>query len=430
MAISKNHQGKAHRVATLMVHTSPLEQAGIGDAGGMNIYVVESAKKMAASGVEVDIFTRATKSGLPEKIDIAPGVSVRHLEAGPYEGISKDELPSQLCALTSSFMQVESRFPRGYYDVIHSHYWISGQLGWMVSERTGIPLIHTMHTMAKVKNLSLAENEKPEPTMRAIGEEQVVRASKALIANTDAEAAALVSLYGACPDDVYVVAPGVDLSTFKIGPGKKATREKLNIAPDALVLTFVGRIQPHKGPDVLIRAAAEMVKHSPFLRSKLAVLIIGGASGNGQGEPERLRQLAKFLAVEDIVHFMPPVAREDLPDWYRASDLVCVPSYSESFGLVALEAQACGTPVVATAVGGLRTAVADGISGSLVDGHDPRAWSAVISRLLVEPQRRVLLSMGAVEHAAKFGWDATARGILDVYDRVLSGAEVTSIRLA
>ena len=413
-----------------MVHTSPLEQAGIGDAGGMNIYVVESAKKMAASGVEVDIFTRSTQSGLPEVVELAPGVNVRHLEAGPYEGISKDELPSQLCALTSSFMHVEARFPRGYYDVIHSHYWISGQLGWMVSERTGIPLIHTMHTMAKVKNLSLAENESPEPNTRAIGEEQVVRASKALIANTDAEAAALVSLYGACPDDVYVVAPGVDLSTFKIGAGKKVTREKLNIAPDALVLTFVGRIQPHKGPDVLIRAAAEMVKHSPFLRAKLAVLIIGGASGNGAEEPERLKALTKFLGVEDIVHFMAPVPRADLPDWYRASDLVCVPSYSESFGLVALEAQACGTPVVATAVGGLRTAVADGISGSLVDGHDPRAWSAVISRLLVEPQRRVLLSMGAVEHASKFGWDATARGILDVYDRVLSSEATSNIRLA
>lgn len=430
MASAKSRLTKANRVATLMVHTSPLEQAGVGDAGGMNVYVVETAKKMAASGVEVDIFTRATKSGLPDVVEIAPGVNVRHLEAGPYEGISKDELPSQLCALTSSFMHVEARFPQGYYDIIHSHYWISGQLGWMVSERTGIPLVHTMHTMAKVKNLSLAENESPEPNTRAIGEEQVVRASKALIANTDAEAAALVSLYSACPDDVYVVAPGVDLSTFKIGAGKKATREKLNIAPDAMVVTFVGRIQPHKGPDVLIRAAAEMVKHSPFLRPKLAILIIGGASGNGVGEPERLRTLTKFLGVEDIVHFMPPIPRADLPDWYRASDLVCVPSYSESFGLVALEAQACGTPVVATAVGGLRTAVADGISGSLVDGHDPRAWSAVISRLLVEPQRRVLLSMGAVEHAAKFGWDATARGILDVYDRVLSSAEVANVRLA
>ncbi len=413
-----------------MLHTSPLEQAGIGDAGGMNVYVVESAKRIAASGVAVDIYTRANKSGLPEKVEIADGVTVRHLEAGPYDGITKDELPSQICAMMSSFMHQEARLTPRYYDLIHSHYWISGQLGWLVSERLGIPLVHTMHTMAKVKNLSLAEGEKPEPQTRAIGEEQVVGASAALIANTAAESASLVSLYDACPDNVFVVPPGVDLSTYKLNGGKSASRKKLNIREDALILSFVGRIQPHKGPDVLIRAVAEMLKHTPVLRAKLKTFIIGGASGNGSQEPERLRALTKFLGVEDVIEFMPPVAHNELSDWYRASDLVCVPSYSESFGLVALEAQACGTPVVATAIGGLRTAVADGISGSLVDGHDPRAWSAVISRLLLEPERRLLLSMGAVEHASHFGWDATARGTLDVYDRVLSKGTATIRSLA
>jgi len=413
-----------------MLHTSPLEQAGIGDAGGMNVYVVESAKRIAASGVSVDIYTRANKSGLPEKVEIAEGVTVRHLEAGPYDGITKDELPSQICALMSSFMHQEARLPAHYYDVIHSHYWISGQLGWLISERLGIPLVHTMHTMAKVKNLSLAEGEKPEPQTRAIGEEQVVAASAALIANTAAESASLVSLYDACPDNVYVVPPGVDLSTYKLNGGKKASRKKLKIADDALILAFVGRIQPHKGPEVLIRAVAEMLKHTPVLRSKLKTIIMGGASGNGSQEPERLRSIAQFLGVSDVIEFMPPVPHEELSDWYRASDLVCVPSYSESFGLVALEAQACGTPVVATAIGGLRTAVADGISGSLVDGHDPRAWSAVISRLLMEPERRLILSMGAVEHASHFGWDATARGTLDVYDRVLSKGSATIRSLA
>jgi len=408
------------RIASLMLHTSPLEQAGIGDAGGMNVYVVESAKRIAAAGIGVDIFTRANKSGLPDSVEIADGVTVRHLEAGPYDGISKDELPSQICALMSSFMHVEARLPMGYYDLLHSHYWISGQLGWLISERHKMPLVHTMHTMAKVKNLSLAEGEKPEPQTRAIGEEQVVGASAAMIANTAAEAASLVSLYNACPDRVFVVPPGVDLTTYKVGSGKKAARKKLNIKDDALMLTFVGRIQPHKGPEVLIRAVAEMVKHNPGLRSRLKTVIIGGASGNGSQEPDRLKGLTIFLGINDVVEFVPPTPREDLSDWYRASDLVCVPSYSESFGLVALEAQACGTPVVATAVGGLRTAVADGISGSLVDGHDPRAWSAVVSRLLMEPERRLLLSMGAIEHASHFGWDSTARGMLDVYDRVLS----------
>jgi len=421
--------GNNSKIATLMVHTSPLDQAGVGDAGGMNVYVVETAKKMAQAGVSVDIFTRANKPNLPESVEIAEGVNVKHLVAGPFEGLSKEELPSQLGALTSAFMNHQKQLPSNYYSLLHSHYWISGQLGWMVSEATSIPLIHTMHTTAKVKNLNLAVGEKPEPHTRAIGEEQVVQAATGLIANTDAEAASLVSLYDACPDRVFVVAPGVDLQTFSPADGKAAARNRLNIAPDAIMLTFVGRVQPHKGPDVLLKAAAEMVMHTPHLRAKLAVVIIGGASGS-VNELEKIKSLARFLKIEDITHFIEPASREVLPDWYRASDLVCVPSYSESFGLVALEAQACGTPVVATAIGGLRTAVSDGISGSLVDGHDPKAWSAVISRLITEPQRRLLLGMNAVEHASHFGWEGTARKTLDVYDWALSKKANSKLRLA
>jgi D-inositol-3-phosphate glycosyltransferase len=258
--------------------------------------------------------------------------------------------------------------------------------------------------------------------IRVQGETQVVAAASALIANTDAEAASLVSLYDACPDTVHVVTPGVDLFTFTPGQSRSAAREFIGLPHDALVVSFVGRIQPHKGPEVLIRATSELVKHSPLLRSKLIVNIIGGASGANTEEVDRLKDCTQWLGIDDVVRFAPPVSRADLPQWYRASDLVVVPSYSESFGLVALEAQACGTPVVATAVGGLRTAVADGISGVLVDGHDPKAWSSVIARLLQEPQRRVLLSMGAIEHASHFGWDGTARGTLDIYDLVISSA--------
>ena len=421
--------GNNSKIATLMVHTSPLDQAGVGDAGGMNVYVVETAKKMAQAGVSVDIFTRANKPNLPESVEIAEGVNVKHLVAGPFEGLSKEELPSQLGALTSAFLNHQKQLPSNYYSLLHSHYWISGQLGWMISEASSIPLIHTMHTTAKVKNLNLAAGEKPEPHTRAIGEEQVVQVATGLIANTDAEAASLVSLYEACPDRVFVVAPGVDLQTFSPGDGKAAARNRLNIAPDAIMLTFVGRVQPHKGPDVLLKAAAEMVMHTPHLRAKLAVVIIGGASGS-VNELEKIKSLARFLKIEDITHFIEPASREVLPDWYRASDLVCVPSYSESFGLVALEAQACGTPVVATAIGGLRTAVSDGISGSLVDGHDPKAWSAVISRLIMEPQRRLLLGMNAVEHASHFGWQGTARKTLDVYDWALSKKANSKLRLA
>jgi D-inositol-3-phosphate glycosyltransferase len=308
------------------------------------------------------------------------------------------------------------------YDVIHSHYWLSGKVAMPAAKELEIPLVHTMHTMARVKNLNLAEGESPEPMIRVQGETQVVAAASALIANTDAEAASLVSLYDACPDTVHVVTPGVDLFTFTPGQGRSAARESLGLSPDSLILSFVGRIQPHKGPEVLIRATSELVKHSPQLRPRLIVNIIGGASGANTEEVDRLKDCTQWLGIDDVVRFAPPVSRADLPQWYRASDLVVVPSYSESFGLVALEAQACGTPVVATAVGGLRTAVADGLSGVLVDGHDPKAWSSVIARLLQEPQRRVLLSMGAIEHASHFGWDGTARGTLDIYDVVISGA--------
>lgn len=408
------------RIAQLMMHTSPLEQAGARDAGGMNVYVVETAKRLAKSGIAVDIFTRATSGVLPPVVEIAPGVEVHHITAGPYEGLTKEDLPSQMCTMASELLHVEASHPRGYYDLIHSHYWISGQVGLLASQRWDVPLVHTMHTMAKVKNLALAAHDQPEPVARAIGEEQIVAGAKALIANTDAEAANLVSLYDACPDRVHVVSPGVDLEHFAPGGGRRESRVQLGLDKDSLILAFIGRIQPHKGPDVLISAAAEMIKHDPVIKNKLQILIIGGVSGGNGDELHRLQSLARFLGVYDRVKFIPPVSRAELPHWYRAADLVCIPSYSESFGLVALEAQACGTPVVAAAVGGLRTAVADGFSGSLVDGHDARSWSAVLTRLLQEPQRRITLSMGALEHARRFGWEATARGTIDIYDRLLA----------
>ena len=404
------------RIAVLMVHTSPLEQPGIGDAGGMNIYVVESAQRMAAMGVSVDIYTRRTHASETETVEISPGVRVRYFECG-HGTLTKEQLPAHISGLSKEFLRL---LKDEKYDAIHSHYWISGKVAMPAAKELGIPLVHTMHTMARVKNLNLAEGETPEPMIRVQGETQVVAAANALVANTDAEAASLVSLYDACPDIVHVVSPGVDLYTFTPGQGRSAAREFVGLPKDALVVSFVGRIQPHKGPEVLIRATSELVKHSPLLRHKLIVNIIGGASGANTEEVDRLKELANWLAIDDVVRFSPPVPRADLAQWYRAADLVVVPSYSESFGLVALESQACGTPVVATAVGGLRTAVADGISGVLVDGHDPKAWSSVIARLLQEPQRRVLLSMGAIEHASHFGWDATARGTLDIYDLVIT----------
>jgi D-inositol-3-phosphate glycosyltransferase len=411
---------RPRRAAVLSVHTSPLEQPGTGDAGGMNVYVVETSKRLAQLGVEVEVFTRATSSDLPPVCELAPGVTVRHLTAGPFEGLSKEDLPSQLCALTSGLLRVEAQHDPGYFDVVHSHYWLSGQVGWLATERWGVPLVHTAHTLAKVKNRALAETDTPEPLRRVVGEEQVIAAADRLVANTAEEARDLVRLYDADVDRVVTVAPGVDLEQFRPGEASGA-RTRLGVPPDAVLLLFVGRLQPLKAPDVLLLAAQRLLEQDPSLRDRLVVAVVGGPSGSGFDEPTYLHDLAARLDV--TVRFEPPAAPDRLRDWYVAADLVAVPSHNESFGLVALEAQACGTPVVATRVGGLVTTVRDGHSGLLVDGHATEAWAAALRRAL---DRRTSLSAGAVAHAAHYSWARTADGLLAAYREVLAPAALAA----
>ena len=399
------------RIATLSVHTSPLEQPGTGDAGGMNVYIVEVSKRLAERDVEVEIFTRATSSELPPVVEMAPGVTVRHITAGPFEGLSKEELPSQLCAFTNGVLRAEAARPPGAYDLIHSHYWMSGQVGWLARERWGVPHVHTAHTLAKVKNRLIATGDRPEPKARVIGEEQVIAEADRLVANTRFEAQDLVSWYDADPTRLSVVQPGVDLDRFRPRSTRAADRRRLGLPERGYVVAFVGRIQPLKGPDVLINALAD-----PALRDlDVTVVICGGPSGSGLDRPTSLIELAASLGVSGKVRFVAPQTGEALAALYRSADLVAVPSHNESFGLVALEAQACGTPVVAAAVGGLVTAVTDGVSGVLVDGHDPADWSRVLAGLLLAPARRLRLSIGAVRHARNFSWDRTADGLLHVY---------------
>ncbi|SES22230.1 D-inositol-3-phosphate glycosyltransferase [Pedococcus cremeus] len=400
------------RVAMLSVHTSPLERPGTGDAGGLNVYVVEVAKQLARRGVEVEVFTRTTTADLDPVVELAPGVLVRHITAGPYEGLGKEELPGQLCAFAAGVMRTAAHAPEGYYDLVHSHYWLSGQVGWLAHDRWQVPLVHTMHTMARVKNAHLAEGDTPEPSGREIGEAQVVEAADRLIANTDKEAAELVDLYAADPAKVVVVPPGVDLSVFTPGDQREA-RDQVGLPRDAKVLLFVGRIQPLKAPDVLVRAAAHLLQRHPDWRGRLAVAVLGGPSGSGLAHPHSLEDLARDLGIASDVRFVKPVTRPELARWYRAADLVAVPSHSESFGLVAVEAQACGTPVVAADVGGLPTAVGD--AGVLVDGRDPRRWADELEDLLLDPGRRDELARRAVRHAGQFGWERTADRLLEVY---------------
>jgi D-inositol-3-phosphate glycosyltransferase len=401
------------RVAMLSVHTSPLDPPGGGDAGGMNVYIVETAKRLAERGVEVEIFTRATSSDQLPLVELSPGVHVRHVTAGPFEGLAKGDLPAQLCAFTAGVMRAEVHHDPGWYDVIHSHYWLSGQVGWLARERWGVPLVHSAHTLAKVKNALLADGDDPEPLARVIGEEQVVAEADRLIASTADEADELVRLYGAQPDKVRTVAPGVDLDLFVPGSTTEA-RRRLGLREDALTLLFVGRIQALKAPDVLLRAAA-LVRDDPALADRLQVVILGAPSGSGLARPHSLQALRSELGLDAVVQFRPPVSRSEVADYYRAADLTVVPSYNESFGLVALESQACGTPVVAAAVGGLSTAVADDVSGVLVDGHDPHQWAKVLIDLLRTPSVLLRLGDGAREHAERFSWERTADGLLVAY---------------
>lgn len=408
----------------ISMHTSPLAAPGSGDAGGMNVYVLEVARRLARRGTEVDIFTRATSTSQAPHLTVEDGVTVHNVPAGPAEGLRKEQLPSQMCAFTAAVLRAESHRPRGYYDLVHSHYWLSGQVGWVVAERWQIPLVHSMHTMAKVKNRNLADGDAPEPIERVIGEEQVVAAADQLVANTTTEAAELVDLYDAEPERITVASPGVDLQAFRPG-STGAARAKFGLAEDDTVILFVGRLQPLKAPDVLIRAAALLLARRPELRSRLRVLINGGPSGSGLSRAAELPALRACLGLDDVVRFMDPVPRSDLPDLYRSADVVCVPSHSESFGLVAIEAQACGVPVVARRVGGLTTAVTDG--GLLVPGPDPGQFADALERLISDPQLRADLGRAAVLHAGQFSWDATVQRSLEAY-KMASSARLHLLR--
>lgn len=397
------------RVAFLSLHTSPMEQPGSGDAGGMNVYIRGLASALAASGVEVEIFTRSTSAGQPAVEHPDPGVCVHNVISGPPRKLPKEELPELLHSMVDEIERIRQRQPHGRYDVIHSHYWVSGVAGLELSRLWGVPLVHTMHTMAKVKNLLLDSGEKPEPRRREDGEHRIVDGAARLIANTPTEAAELVSHYNADFDHIDVAPPGVDLTVFT--PAfRSRSRAQLGVPAGKFHLLFAGRIQRLKGPQVLIQAAAVLRSRRPDI--DLQVTILGALSGAKDFD---LKSLVSAAGMDDVVTHHPPVNAPELAGWFRSADVVVMPSYSESFGLVALEAQACGTPVVATRVGGLSRAIFDGRTGLLVEGHKPADWADVLEALYDDPATRKDMGLAAALHAENFGWQRTAAITLESY---------------
>ena len=400
-------------VAMISMHTSPIEQPGLGDAGGMNVYILNTALQLARRGITVDVYTHATRPSQGDIVEVEDGFRVINIVAGPYEGLSKDELSTQLAAFAGGMIQF-ARENGLHYDLIHSHYWLSGQVGWLLRDLWQVPLVHTAHTLAAVKNAHRSSEDAQEAEARRICEQQLVDNADLLVVNTEDEARELAYHYDARPETIRTVKPGADTQLFTPGTNRNTerSRRELGIPLNAKVVVFVGRLQRFKGPEVLLRATAELFQRDPY--RNLRVVICGGASGNGSSV-EDYRQLARELGIQHCVRFIPPRPPAELVAVYQAADIVAVPSYNESFGLVAVEAQASGTPVVAARVGGLPIAVRDGETGVLVRGHEPAAWADALGQLLDDDDLRIGMGETAVAHAATFSWAASAEQLEDVY---------------
>jgi D-inositol-3-phosphate glycosyltransferase len=386
----------------ISLHTSPLAQPGAGDSGGMNVYVREVASALAQAGVECTTYTRANRAGLPAEVVVEPGHSVVHIPAGPF-GLPKELLAEQVDVFADGV--AEHIAAGGGVDVIHGNYWLSGVAGHRLKHRFDVPLVSTFHTLARVK----AEGGDLEPAWRDRAEAEVVGCSDAICVSCPAEERQFRRLYGDPHGVIEVVAPAVEHAFF--APGDRGgARRALGLAATARVVLYVGRIQALKGPDVAVAALAAM------RRDEATLVMVGGASGaDGETAVAAVGDLAVDLGVADRVQFVAPQPHHLLSSYYRAADVVVVPSRSESFGLVALEAAACGVPVVASAVGGLLNVVHDGITGVLVDGREPERFARAIAGLLDDPAAAAAMGAAAAQRARRFTWSFTAARLRRLY---------------
>jgi len=388
------------RVAYLSIHTSPLATPGSGDAGGMNVYVHELAQTMARRGVEVDVYTR----GEDGVVEVAPGYRVVHIR-----GASSGDPAELVGGFAEAIVTLATR-RQAAYDVVHSHYWLSGWAGLLLHEVLKVPLAISFHTLGRVKDANRRPGDPAESLLRIAAEAEVIARAGCIVASTPVEAGELIEHYRANPERLCVSPPGVDHERFSPGSREEA-RRSLGLGSGPLVL-FVGRVQPLKGPDIALDAFAAISGDLSDAR----LMVVGGPSGvAGTDTARALRTAVARHGLEDRVRFVPAMPHDELPAVFRAADVVVVPSRSESFGLVAAEAQSCGVPVVAARVGGLPFVVEDGVSGLLVEGWDPAGYAAAVRRVLTEPGLAAALGAGAVKHAEQFSWPATADRLLELY---------------
>jgi D-inositol-3-phosphate glycosyltransferase len=383
-------------LAVLSMHTSPVAQPGVGDGGGMNIYVRSLASALSRAGVGCDVYTRAEHPGQPPVVTVEPNFRVFHVPAGPLGPVPKESLPGLVDEFTDAMLSRIRSCGRDY-EVLHANYWLSGQVAHRLKHELSLPMVATFHTLALVKSNGLPAGE--EVPGRVQGENDIIRCADLILASTRDEAGLLDSLYGADPDRIEVLPPGVDHRAFSPGNRDEA-RARLG-HPGGRVLLFVGRIQPLKGLDLAVRALAEI--------DDAVLWAVGGPSGaDGPAELERVQQLAADLGVAERLLILPPRPHLELADYYRAADVCLVPSRTESFGLVALEAAACGTPVVAASVGGLRSIVVDGETGLLVEGRDPLEWATAVALLLDDSDLAASMGARASARSGRWSWCMTA----------------------
>ncbi|HEX3334803.1 MAG TPA: glycosyltransferase [Acidimicrobiales bacterium] len=413
------------RLAVLSLHTSPLAQPGTGDGGGMNVYVRELTAALARSGVACDVFTRAWSPDLAAVVELEPGLRVHHVQAGPLECLPKEELPGVVDEFTGRVLGLMSAAsgPGGTeggglpYTSVHANYWLSGLSGHVIKHELDLPLVCTFHTLDRVKAESMPEEvEADMPHRRAEAEATIIECSDAVLASCSVEAEQIASLYGGERARIRIVPPGVDHAFF--GPGHRPqARRALGLPLDGRLLLFVGRIQPLKCADVAVETLASLLESGDGEPYRLVV--VGGPSGpHGEKSLQGLHDAADGRGVRSRVHFVEPQPHELLSSYYRAADVCLVPSRSESFGLVALEAAACGTPVVSSAVGGLTTLVDDGHTGFLVDDGAPSSYAAAVRRVFEEPLAAERFSTASVLRARRYTWRAAARTLVELHDEL------------